>query len=148
MPLQLPGAVPTFARGGVTNRPSIFGEAGPEAAVPLPDGRTIPVSLRITGGRASNDNAPMTLPLAALTGAVAKLNDRMSSGNASPGGSFAPSVVIEDRVGVKMREREEDAPGGGRRRRIVIDEAVADAVGRPNSRAGAALDGRQRVTRR
>ena len=34
-----------FAKGGVTNRPSIFGEAGPEAAVPLPDGRNIPVKL-------------------------------------------------------------------------------------------------------
>lgn len=35
-----------FADGGVTNRPAIFGEAGPEAAVPLPDGRRIPVDLR------------------------------------------------------------------------------------------------------
>jgi lambda family phage tail tape measure protein len=34
-----------FADGGVTNRPAIFGEAGPEAAVPLPDGRSIPVKL-------------------------------------------------------------------------------------------------------
>ena len=37
--------LPTFARGGVSNRPSIFGEAGWEAAVPLPDGRSIPVTL-------------------------------------------------------------------------------------------------------
>lgn len=37
---------PKFARGGVTNRPSIFGEDGPEAAVPLPDGRSIPVDMR------------------------------------------------------------------------------------------------------
>lgn len=29
----------TFARGGITNRPGIFGEAGPEAAVPLGMGR-------------------------------------------------------------------------------------------------------------
>ena len=35
-----------FAKGGVSNRPAIFGEAGPEAAVPLPDGRRIPVDLR------------------------------------------------------------------------------------------------------
>lgn len=36
-----------FAKGGVTDRPAIFGE-GPlnEAAVPLPDGRRIPVDLR------------------------------------------------------------------------------------------------------
>ena len=30
--------------GGVSNIPAIFGEAGPEAAVPLPDGRSIPVT--------------------------------------------------------------------------------------------------------
>ncbi len=36
----------TFAKGGVTNQPSIFGEAGWEAAVPLPDGRTIPVTVQ------------------------------------------------------------------------------------------------------
>lgn len=36
----------TFARGGVSNRAAIFGEAGPEAAVPLPDGRSIPVKFQ------------------------------------------------------------------------------------------------------
>jgi hypothetical protein len=40
-----PGWDQLFADGGVTNRPAIFGEAGPEAAVPLPDGRSIPVKL-------------------------------------------------------------------------------------------------------
>jgi len=34
-----------YASGGVTNKPSIFGESGWEAAVPLPDGRRIPVKL-------------------------------------------------------------------------------------------------------
>ncbi len=34
-----------FAKGGISNRPAIFGESGPEAAVPLPDGRSIPVTL-------------------------------------------------------------------------------------------------------
>lgn len=38
------------ARGGISNRPAIFGEGGPEAAVPLPDGRSIPVTLRGQGG--------------------------------------------------------------------------------------------------
>jgi hypothetical protein len=37
--------LPEFAQGGIATSPSIFGEAGPEAAVPLPDGRTIPVTL-------------------------------------------------------------------------------------------------------
>lgn len=44
--------LPTFARGGIATERSIFGEAGPEAAVPLPDGRTIPVT--ITGPAGSN----------------------------------------------------------------------------------------------
>ena len=39
--------VKKFALGGITRERAIFGEAGPEAAVPLPDGRTIPVTLKI-----------------------------------------------------------------------------------------------------
>jgi hypothetical protein len=35
-----------FATGGITNKSAIFGEDGPEAAVPLPDGKTIPVTLK------------------------------------------------------------------------------------------------------
>lgn len=46
--------LPTFARGGVSDGPSIFGEAGPEAAVPLPDGRRIPVDLRGGGAAVTN----------------------------------------------------------------------------------------------
>lgn len=38
-----PQPLKTFARGGVSSSAAIFGEAGPEAAVPLPDGRSIPV---------------------------------------------------------------------------------------------------------
>jgi hypothetical protein len=37
--------MPLFAKGGIARTASIFGEAGAEAAVPLPDGRTIPVTL-------------------------------------------------------------------------------------------------------
>ena len=39
------GAMQQYALGGITNRAAIFGENGPEAAVPLPDGRSIPVTL-------------------------------------------------------------------------------------------------------
>jgi hypothetical protein len=38
-------ALEKFAKGGVTSGPSLAGEAGPEAVVPLPDGRTIPVKM-------------------------------------------------------------------------------------------------------
>lgn len=41
-----------YANGGIANRPQLamYGEAGPEAYVPLPDGRTIPVTLSGGGG--------------------------------------------------------------------------------------------------
>jgi hypothetical protein len=39
----------TFGDGGVSNRPAIFGERGPEAAVPLKHGR-IPVEMRLPAG--------------------------------------------------------------------------------------------------
>lgn len=34
-----------LAKGGITNGVSIAGEAGPEAVIPLPDGRTVPVKM-------------------------------------------------------------------------------------------------------
>ncbi|CAB4129040.1 hypothetical protein UFOVP112_138 [uncultured Caudovirales phage] len=40
-----PGHIAKLAKGGVTDGVSIAGEAGPEAVVPLPDGRTIPVKM-------------------------------------------------------------------------------------------------------
>lgn len=39
------GSLPKFARGGITSGPSIAGEAGPEAVIPLSGGRTVPVQL-------------------------------------------------------------------------------------------------------
>ena len=47
VPGQGPRALNRFAVGGVSRKAAIFGEAGPEAAVPLPDGRRIPVDLRL-----------------------------------------------------------------------------------------------------
>lgn len=44
-----------YATGGVANSASIFGEAGPEAAVPLPNGREIPVDLRMPDMKGQRD---------------------------------------------------------------------------------------------
>lgn len=55
--------IPAFARGGIADGPSLFGEAGPEAAVPLPDGRTIPVTLR---GAANGDTREVVAELQRL----------------------------------------------------------------------------------
>jgi len=41
------GSMPLMAKGGVTRGPSIAGERGAEAVVPLPDGRRIPVDLQL-----------------------------------------------------------------------------------------------------
>jgi hypothetical protein len=49
-----------YANGGIANTPSIFGEAGPEAAVPLPDGRSIPVKI-INPSNDSNINTAETI---------------------------------------------------------------------------------------
>lgn len=59
-----PQPLPRFAKGGVARSASIFGEAGPEAAVPLPDGRRIPVDLRgpsASGSRGTSISMPLTI---------------------------------------------------------------------------------------
>lgn len=60
-----PQPLKRFAGGGVSNTQAIFGEAGPEAAVPLPDGRRIPVDLRApkaaSNGGGSNDTVRLVL---------------------------------------------------------------------------------------
>lgn len=55
------GTVRRYATGGITSGISIAGEAGPEAVVPLPDGRTIPV--RMTGYA---DNAELVAEIRAM----------------------------------------------------------------------------------
>jgi hypothetical protein len=42
----MPPGTPGYALGGITDGISIAGERGPEAVVPLPDGRTIPVNIQ------------------------------------------------------------------------------------------------------
>ena len=42
-----PGHIQKMAKGGITDGTSIAGEAGPEAVIPLPDGRTVPVKLDV-----------------------------------------------------------------------------------------------------
>jgi len=52
-PSTVTSTLPKFASGGITNRPAIFGEAGLEAAIPMPGGY-IPVRI---SGMADNYNA-------------------------------------------------------------------------------------------
>ncbi len=54
------GGIDYYAKGGIANKASIFGEAGPEAAVPLPDGRSIPVTLSYDEKRMAR---PVIMPI-------------------------------------------------------------------------------------
>jgi lambda family phage tail tape measure protein len=72
------GALPlqTYSRGGIANRPqvAVFGEGStPEAYVPLPDGRRIPVAMQ--GGATSTNNVTVNVNVA--TGQT----DTSSTGN-------------------------------------------------------------------
>lgn len=67
-----PVALPRFATGGIARSASIFGEAGPEAAVPLPDGRRIPVDLRTPAAGAGQNRIVIDLnPSEAFVAGVA-----------------------------------------------------------------------------
>ena len=77
-----------FAAGGVTDRPAIFGDDGAEAAVPLPDGRRIPVDLRGSAAGA---------PVLNLT--IVNQSGQPVSAEAGPGrnngnGSFDQTIML------------------------------------------------------
>jgi lambda family phage tail tape measure protein len=64
------GEVQAFANGGVVDSPTLFpmksgvglmGEAGPEAIVPLPDGRRIPVDMKGGGGKSIAQNNSISI---------------------------------------------------------------------------------------
>ncbi len=72
-----------FAKGGISNEPAIFGEAGWEAAVPLPDGRTIPVTIHQTHTPQKQDGdvvATLVECTDALLEALARLQNATTSG--------------------------------------------------------------------
>lgn len=72
-----PQPLKTFARGGVSRTAAIFGEAGPEAAVPLPDGRRIPVDLRApTLGLARSRTETIHVVLQDDSGRMAQIADQ------------------------------------------------------------------------
>lgn len=50
-----------FAKGGITNGASIAGEEGPEAVVPLPDGRSIPVHMNNNSSGSDTFNISVTV---------------------------------------------------------------------------------------
>ncbi|MBS3649666.1 tape measure protein [Pseudaminobacter sp. 19-2017] len=75
-----------FARGGVSKTAAIFGEAGAEAAVPLPDGRRIPVDLRIP-------QFPKVQRVAAAAAPAPNVDARTKVINAFDAGSFLSEAL-------------------------------------------------------
>jgi hypothetical protein len=88
-------AMQQFALGGITNKRAIFGEAGPEAAVPLPDGRSIPVSFDTEAltKMATSGNDTVMQDLAA---AIKQLSTSMSSGGSSSSPMDAIAKHLEE----------------------------------------------------
>ncbi len=85
------GLLPAFAKGGITNQPSIFGEAGWEAAVPLPDGRSIPVKF---SDNYRLDVSELVSELKALREEVKELRNEQRAGQ----------VAIADNTGKTARQ--------------------------------------------
>ncbi|WP_337183857.1 tape measure protein [Shinella sp.] len=90
----------TFAGGGISRSAAIFGEAGPEAAVPLPDGRRIPVDLRMPGGQTAGSQGVTTVNIIDNAG-VEKQQQRRRGSN----GEEIIDVIIS-------RVKDEFASGG------------------------------------
>jgi len=117
----LAGGGGLYAKGGIADRPSIFAEAGTEAAVPLPDGRSIPVTMRYEPTRPATDYRPAK-----------------------------SEIHVHDHVGAAVSVEESDDGRGGRRADVVLEERVANALAKPRARRtmAATYSQRGRLVRR
>lgn len=85
--------LPRFARGGVSKTASIFGEAGPEAAVPLPDGRRIPVDLRLPKISSMNNGGDVNIKVINQDGADVQTRQRQNAN-----GSLDIDFIIKEKM--------------------------------------------------
>ncbi|QTL03143.1 hypothetical protein J5J86_20685 [Aquabacter sp. L1I39] len=97
-----PRRLKRYANGGVSNTAAIFGEAGPEAAVPLPDGRRIPVELNTPRAGASRGqrttlNANISINLAGANGdaAIAKAAQEAAAAGAAIALRQVPALAVQ-----------------------------------------------------
>ncbi len=111
--------LPKFAGGGISDRPAIFGEAGAEAAVPLPDGRRIPVDLRLPisapassmAAQVAGDTISVTVaPTIHVTGSAGT-----SEQNADLASQMAKQIEQLARSTVVSEIRKQQRPGGALR---------------------------------
>lgn len=98
-----------FARGGVTDRPAIFGEGSMnEAAVPLPDGRRIPVDLR--------GAAPAAQAGAGQSSILIELSPELKA------------AILEEAAGQSLQIVERAGPGMARKAIRSASRAGADVI--------------------
>lgn len=96
--------IPVFASGGISQTAAIFGEAGPEAAVPLPDGRSIPVTLSMP--KPANDNGAVHVtyaPQIDARGADSSAVAALARAQAQDRAEFSAKVVGAVRAAKKAR---------------------------------------------
>ncbi|WP_238121958.1 MULTISPECIES: phage tail length tape measure family protein [unclassified Xanthobacter] len=127
------GPVPlrAYAAGGVATSPqlALFGEgATPEAYVPLPDGRRIPV--RMTGGEGAGQATTV------LAGAISALASRVGGASAPATAPAQSSVAVHNYGGAQVEARTDPRTG---RTDIVIDQHVASSLRRTGSASQRAL---------
>jgi tape measure domain len=94
--------LPAFASGGITSGLSLAGEAGPEAVVPLPDGRNIPVRMSDNYSRETIDELKEQNKL--LREVVAEL--RSGTRVAQAVGTQLVELGEENNQGIKVLSRE------------------------------------------
>lgn len=102
------GPVPLrkYAAGGIANSPqlALYGEAGPEAYVPLPDGRSIPVTMTGAGGGGGQNNVTIQINVSA----GGEQGETKATGNADQWMGMAQKIrgVVREEIASNQR------PGG------------------------------------
>lgn len=83
-----------YANGGIANSPqvAIYGEAGPEAYVPLPDGRSIPVTMKVQGG--GQAAAAPSVAVNVINQTNQSVNAQQSGGMRFDGRQYVLDVVL------------------------------------------------------
>lgn len=113
-----------YSAGGVANTPqlALYGEGKmPEAYVPLPDGRTIPVSMRVSGGSASQPAAAPPMQVTVINKAGAEVKTTATS---RPGGGEDLMIVVDAMKAAFLEDLHMDGPmSSGISRRFGISAA-------------------------
>lgn len=113
-----------YSAGGVANTPqlALYGEGKmPEAYVPLPDGRTIPVSMRVSGGGASQPAAAPPMQVTVINNAGAEVKTTATS---RPGGGQDLTIVVDAVKAAFLEDLHMDGPmSSGISRRFGVSAA-------------------------